>query len=225
MSAVPVTAPEPPASPPLAHHLPILSWLPAYDRAWLAGDLAAGVTVAAIVVPEGVAYAGLAGMPPQAALYAAPVALIAYAIFGRSRHMILGATSAVSLMSAAIVADFAAQGSDHFLALTYTLALVAGLLFVLFGVARLGFVAEFFSEPVLKGFVFGLALVIAVGQASKLFGLERPDGNFFEKAWQIVSHLGETNAWALLIGASSLALLFLLERFLERIPAALVAVA
>jgi SulP family sulfate permease len=207
----------------LARYLPILAWLPAYDRRWLAGDIAAGATVAAIVVPEGVAYAGLAGMPPQASLYAAPAALIAYAVFGRSRHMILGATSAVSIMSAAIVADFAQQGSDRFITLSIELAILAGALFVLFGILKLGFIAQFFSESVLKGFVFGLAMVIAIGQAAKLFGLERPEGNFFEKAWQIISHLGETNPWAFFIGATSLALLFGIERFAHRVPAALVA--
>lgn len=207
----------------LARRIPILSWLPRYDRHNLTGDVVAGATVTAIVVPEGVAYAGLAGMPPEAALYAAPVALIAYAMLGRSRQMILGATSAVSIMSASVVAEFAPESSDHFVALSTELALLVGLLFLLFGFLKLGFIAQFFSESVLKGFVFGLAMVIAIGQAAKLFGLERPEGNFFEKAWQIISHLGETNPWAFVIGATSLALLFGIERFAHRVPAALVA--
>ena len=104
--------------------------------------------------------------PAQAALYAAPIALIAYAIFGRSRHMILGATSAVSIMLASIVADVAQQGTDRFITVSAELALLAGVLFAIFGIVRLGFIANFFSEPALKGFVFGLAMVIAVGQAS-----------------------------------------------------------
>ena len=207
----------------LARRIPILGWLPRYDRHNLSGDIVAGATVAAIVVPEGVAYAGLAGMPPEAALYAAPAAMIAYAVFGRSRQMILGATSAVSIMSASVVAEFAPEGSEHFIVLSTTLAVLAGLLFLLFGFLKLGFIAQFFSESVLKGFVFGLALVIAIGQAAKLFGLERPEGNFFQKAWQIISHLGETNPWAFFIGATSLALLFGIERFAHRVPGALVA--
>jgi high affinity sulfate transporter 1 len=208
---------------PLTRRIPIVGWLPRYDRHHLSGDAVAGATVAAIVVPEGVAYAGLAGMPPQASLYAAPVALIAYAVFGRSRHMIVGATSAVSIMSASTVAELALEGSDRFIALSTELALLVGLLFLLFGFLKLGFIAQFFSESVLKGFVFGLAMVIAIGQAAKLFGLERPEGNFFEKAWQIISHLGETNPWAFFIGATSLALLFGIERFAHRVPAALAA--
>jgi len=207
----------------LARRIPILGWLPRYDRHLLSGDVVAGATVAAIVVPEGVAYAGLAGMPPQAALYAAPVALLAYAVFGRSRHMIVGATSAVSIMSAAIVAELTPESADRFIALSTELALLVGLLFLLFGVLKLGFIAQFFSESVLKGFVFGLAMVIAIGQAAKLFGLERPEGDFFEKAWQIISHLDETNPWAFFIGATSLALLFGIERFAHRVPGALVA--
>jgi high affinity sulfate transporter 1 len=207
----------------LARRIPILGWLPRYDRHHLSGDVVAGATVAAIVVPEGVAYAGLAGMPPQAALYSAPVALIAYAVFGRSRQMIVGATSAVSIMSASVVAELAPQGSDHFILLSTELALLVGLLFLLFGFLKLGFIAQFFSESVLKGFVFGLAMVIAIGQAAKLFGLERPEGDFFEKAWQIISHLDETNPWALFIGATSLALLFGIERVAHRVPAALAA--
>lgn len=132
--------------------IPILGWLPRYDRHHLGGDLVAGATVAAILVPEGVAYAGLAGMPPQAALYAAPVALIAYAVFGRSRQMIVGATSAVSIMSASTVAELAPEGPDRFIALSTDLALLVGLLFLLCGFLKLGFIAQFFSESVLKGF-------------------------------------------------------------------------
>src|SRR5205823_7043899 len=95
---------------------------------------------------------------------------------------------------------------------------------LLLGIARLGFIKNFLAESVLTGFIFGLALVIAIGQLPKLFGLPRVEGNFFEKLWQVLSHLGSTNGWTLLVGVLSLALLFGLERILPRVPASLVAV-
>jgi high affinity sulfate transporter 1 len=210
-------------SKPLRSYLPILQWLPNYNRTWLRTDLLAGLTIVALLVPEGMAYAELAGMPPQAAFYAAPAGLVLYAMFGSSRQLVVAVSSAIAVMSAATVTDLAPQGSAEFIVLTSVLALLVGAIATLAGILRLGRLAQFFSESVLTGFVFGLALVIAIKQLPKLFGLEAGHGNFFERLWDLIVHLPETHLPTLVVGLACLLLLILLERYFHRIPAALVA--
>jgi MFS superfamily sulfate permease-like transporter len=150
-----------------------------YRREWLNKDMIAGLTVWAVLVPESLAYATIAGVSPVIGLYAAPAALVLYAAFGSSRHLVTGPMAATAALSAATVADFATD-DDSFLMFTIVLALVTGAIAVLAGLFRLGFIANFISEPVLKGFIIGLALTIIVGQLPKLFGIEGGEGNFFE---------------------------------------------
>ena len=207
----------------LARYLPILGWLPAYKKGWLRGDLIAGLTVVALLVPEGMAYAQLAGMPPQTAFYAAPVGLVLYAVFGTSRQLIVSVSATVAVMSAATVGAYAAPGSARFVELTALLALLAGVVSVLFGALKLGRLAQFFSESVLTGFVFGLALVIAIRQVPKIFGIEAGGEDFFVRLWQILVHLPRTHLPTLLVGTATLALMIVLEHFFRRIPAALLA--
>ena len=189
----------------LSRYLPIWAWLPAYQRSWLGLDVIAGLTVWVLVIPEAVAYAQIAGVPPQVVLAAAPVALLAYALFGTSRQVIVGSTSSVAILTAAIIAPMAAGGSERYLALAAGLAMLVGILFVLSSLLRLGFVSAFLSRSVITGFLFGLALVIAVGQVGKLFGIKTGSGSgdFFMEVWQFITHLGETNGWTLLIGSSA----------------------
>ncbi len=208
----------------LTHYLPILSWLPSYRPSWLRFDLIAGLTVWAVVVPEAVAYAQLAGVPAQVGLFAAPFLLLGYALFGTSRQLMVGATSASAVMMAGTVAALAGSDPKKNAALMIGLTLTIGIIVLLLGIARLGFIKNFLAGSVLTGFIFGLALVIIVGQLPKLLGLPHVEGDFFQKLWQVISSLGSTNGWTLLIGVLSLALLFGLERFLPRVPASLVAV-
>ncbi len=203
--------------------LPILQWLPGYNRSWLRGDVIAGLTVVALVVPEGMAYAELAGMPPETALYGAWIALVLYAVFGGSRQIVVGASSAIAVMSASIVAAYAPGDSAEFVGLTMALALLAGGVAVLAGLLRLGRITQFFSESVLVGFVSGLALVIAIKQVPKLFGLEAGEGNFWQRVYDLITHLSETHLLTLAVGAASLVLLVFLERRFHRFPAALAA--
>ena len=144
-----------------------------YRTEWLSGDAIAGLTVWAVLVPEALAYATIAGVSPVVGLYAAPGALILYAVFGSSRHLITGPMSATAALSAAVVAQLATAGSNEFVTLTAALAITAGVIALLAGLLRLGFLANFISEPVLKGFIIGLALTIIVGQLPKLFGVEK----------------------------------------------------
>lgn len=193
-----------------------------YRRGWLRSDLIAGLTVTALLVPEGMAYAQIAGVPPEAAFYAAPAGLVLYALLGTSRQLVVAVSAAVAATSASIVGDMTDGGTEEFVALTAALAVVAGAVMVLAGLLRLGRVSEFFSESVLKGFVFGLAIVIAVRQLPKLFGLEAEEGNAFERLWHLIRHLGDTQGDTLLIGLSSLAVMLAVEHLVPRLPAALV---
>lgn len=152
--------------------LAFFPWLWAYDRRWLRGDFAAGVTVWAVLVPEALAYATIAGVSPVVGLYAAPGALILYAGFGSSRDLVTGPMAATAALSAAAVGNLAAQGSAGFLQLTITLSLVVGILPLVAGLLRLGFLASFISQPVLKGFIIGLALTIT--RLPQMWGTRSP---------------------------------------------------
>jgi sulfate permease, SulP family len=199
--------------------------LDGYRRAWLRGDVVAGLTVWAVLVPEALAYASIAGVSPVVGLYAAPPALVLYAIFGSSRHLIVGPMSATAALSAAAVADFATQGQPAYVTLTVALAIVTGGAALIAGLLRLGFLANFISEPVLKGFIVGLALTIVIGQVPKLLGVEKGEGDFFEQLWDLLGSLGDTQLATLAIGLVSLALVFGLRQFAPVVPGSLVAVA
>ena len=211
-----------PSSPVWRGYLPIFDWLPDYDRSWLAPDSIAALTVWALLVPEAMAYASLAGMPPETGLWAAPLALVGYATFGTSKQLNVGPSSTVAVLSLSVVAPIAAGDPETFIALTSSLAIMVGVFFIVLGIVKAGFIADFMSKPVLDGFIVGLALTIAAGQLHKIFGLDVDGSNFFEDLWFIIRDLGETNWATFVVGATSLAGLFLIDRFLRRIPGALV---
>ena len=205
----------------LSRYLPILTWLPGYRREWLRPDFIAGLVVLTLLIPEGMAYAQMAGLPPETAFYTAPAAMIGYAIFSTSRQVIT-TTSTIAVMIASVLTAIAVPGSAEYIALASALAVMVGILFLIARLLRLGFMSEFFSKPVITGFIFGLAMMIAIRQVPKLFGVEGGDGDFFERVLDIVRHLPETNPATLFVGATSLALMFGLEQFFHRVPAALV---
>ena len=213
----------------LGRILPILNWLPQYERSWLRFDIIAGLTLWGLIVPEAMAYAGIAGLPPQAGLYTLVAALLVYALLGTSRHLVVQATSAsaallASSVAAALVASAAAVSSDPETYQAYATAfvLVTGVVFLAAGLARLGFITQFLSKPVMSGFVMGLAIFVAVGQLNKLFGVPKPEGNTVEKLVGIIEELPQANWVTFVVGASALALLFLLPRLNKKIPAGLV---
>ncbi|HEX6875004.1 MAG TPA: SulP family inorganic anion transporter [Nocardioidaceae bacterium] len=202
--------------------LPLLTSFQGYGRGQIGPDMLAGLTVWAVLVPEALAYATIAGVSPVIGLYAAPAALVLYALFGSSRHLVVGPMAATAALSGAAVASISGDADPA--ALTAGLALTVGALGVLAAVARLGFLASFISEPVLKGFIVGLALTIIAGQLPKLFGVPGGEGDFFEKAWNLVTSLGETSGWTLAVGAGSLAVVLVLHQVSARLPAPLIAV-
>ena len=204
-------------------YLPILSWLPNYQRDWLRPDIIAALTLWALLVPEAMAYAGIAGMPPETGLYAAPLAMIAYAIFGSSPHLNVGPSSAVAALSLSVVAALGVVvGSPEFILLSITLALMVGVFLIIGGFLRLGVLADFLSRPVLDGFVVGVAISIAVGQLDKVLGFD-PDGyDFIPDLILFFTNLDMIHWPTFIVGAISLALLFILHRFTPKLPAALI---
>lgn len=210
----------------LAWRLPILGWLPKYRRKWLPFDAIAGITVWALMVPEAMAYAGIAGVPVQYGLYAVPLALLGYAMFGSSRELFVGPSAAVVALSASAVGGVAIAKADPnaYVALTAVLALVVGVIFVLGGLARLGWIEHFFARPVLDGFIIGLALFVAVGQVPKLVGIEKPSGNTIAIFVRTLADVVDWNWTSVVLGAAALALLFGLKALAPRVPAAIVVV-
>ena len=208
----------------MSRKLPVFMSFSGYQKAWITPDVVAGLTVWAVMVPEALAYATIAGVSPVVGLYAAVPALVLYAAFGSSKHLVVGPMAATAALSAAAVGDIAARTGADFTQLSAGLALVAGLIALAAGLARLGFLASFISGPVLKGFIIGLALTILVGQLPKLFGIPKADGDFFEQAWGLLTHLGDTQGWTFLVGGLSLAVVVVLRTVAPRIPGSLVVV-
>lgn len=208
----------------LQQFLPIAAWLPHYPRSELRSDLIAGLAIWALTVPQALAYAGIAGVSPVAGLYAVPLAMIAYALLGTSRTLSVGPDSATALLSATTVSALAVAGTSEHMTLTAVLAMLVGVLFLLFGLLRLGWVANFLATPVLKGFTYGLAVIIILGQIPKLLGIEAGKGYFFRQLWAIVTQLPQAHLMTVMVGVVSLLLLFNLPRIVPKIPASLVTV-
>jgi sulfate permease, SulP family len=202
--------------------LPVLGWLPGYRRAWLLPDLLAGLAVWAVMVPEGMAYAGIVGVPPIMGLYTIVPPLIAYALLGTSRLLVVGPDTATGLISALTVGAIAVPGTAEFNTLTSSLAILIGAFFLLFGALRMGWVAAFIPTPVMRGFIEGLVLVTIIGQVPHLLGIEGTSGNFFAKLWFMLRHLPDAVLVPVLTGVLSLIAMLLLRRLTPRVPAALV---
>src|SRR6201988_1430869 len=204
--------------------LPILVWLPAYRREWLLPDILAGSGVWAVMVPEGMAYAGIVGVPPIMGLYTLVPPLIVYTLLGTSRLLVVGPDTATGLISALTVGAIAAEGTAAFNELTSTLAILIGAFFLLFGALRMGWVAAFIPTPVMRGFIEGLVCVTIIGQVPHLLGIGGTSGNFFAKLWHVLQHLPDVSLAPVLTGLLNLIAMALLRRLAPRIPAALLVV-
>jgi high affinity sulfate transporter 1 len=202
--------------------LPILDWIPNYRREWLLSDVFAGAALWAVMVPEGMAYAGIVGVPPIMGLYTIVPALLAYALLGTSRQLVVGPDTATGLISAVTVGAIATQGTAEFNSLTSTLAVLIGIFFFSFGVLRMGWVASFISTPVMRGFIEGLVYVTIIGQVPHLLGIDGASGNFFDKLWHVLQHLADVSVAPALTGILCLAAMLLLRHLAPGVPAALV---
>jgi len=147
-----------------ANFFPFLNWLPSYKKSWLKGDFSAGLTVGIMLIPQGIAYAMIAGLPPIYGLYTAMIPQFIYAFFGTSRQLAVGPVAMDSLIVASGVGAIAAVGSEHFITLAILLALLMGIMQLAFGVFRLGFLVNFLSKPVISGFTSAAALIIGLNQ-------------------------------------------------------------
>ncbi|MFF5184202.1 SulP family inorganic anion transporter [Streptomyces sp. NPDC000345] len=205
--------------------LPGLTVLAHYRRAWLRGDLLAGVTVAAYLVPQVMAYAGVAGLPPVAGLWAILPALGLYALFGSSRLLSVGPESTTALMTATVVGPLAAGDPARYAGLAAALAVTVGLLCLAAWALRLGFVADLLSRPVLIGYLTGVALIMMVDQLPKLTGVDTSGSGFFAQLWSFLRHLTDVHPATLLFSVVTLALLFAVQRWLPKVPGPLLAVA
>ena len=206
-------------------YVPGLRAVRTYERSWLSADVVAGLVLAAILVPQGMAYAELAGLPPVTGLYTTVACLIGYAIFGPSRVLVLGPDSSISpLILAAITPLLVGSDPAAAIALAGMLAIMVGLIEVGLGLGRLGFVADLLSTEVQVGYMNGLGITIIVGQLPKLFGFSTDADSFFEELNAFVSGLDETDATTLIVGLCVLVVLLVLPHFTKRVPAVLVAV-
>jgi sulfate permease, SulP family len=201
--------------------LPIARWLPQYQPAWLRFDVVAGITLAAYAVPVSLAYAGLAGLPPQTGLYCYLLAGLGYAIFGSSRHLAVGPTSAISLLLGVTLAGLAMGDPTRQAALASLTALIVAGICALAWLLRLSVLVSFISESILTGFKAGAALVIASTQLPKLFGVPGGGDDFFERVGQLVGQVPDTNLLTLAIGVAAILALLLGEKFLPGRPVAL----
>jgi high affinity sulfate transporter 1 len=201
--------------------LPIAGWLPHYQFAWLRFDLVAGVTLAAYALPVSLAYAELAGLKAQMGIYCYLIAGVGYALFGTSRHLAIGPTSAIALVLGVTLAGLAASDADRQAGLASLTALIVAVVFVLAWLLRLSVLVTFISESILTGFKAGAALVIASTQLPKLFGVHGGGDNFFERMGLIIQQLPGTNPWTLTFGVAAIVALLLGDKFLPGRPVAL----
>jgi predicted phosphate transport protein (TIGR00153 family) len=198
----------------LQRWLPITAWLRSYHRPWLRYDTIAALTVVGLLVPESMAYAQIAGVPPQAGLYATLAGLVIYALFGTSRQLACSPTSTAAIMAAAIVAAHGATGPVQAAELVAMVAVLVGLFSLTAGIAHFGFISEFLARPVVAGYVMGLALTIIVRQIPKLLGLQVPTyTDIFRMLWSELTHLSETSLTTAVLSACALAVLFTVRRW------------
>jgi high affinity sulfate transporter 1 len=208
----------------LRRALPILSWLPAYDRSWLRGDVAAGIAVTALVVPKNLGYAGIAGVPLENGLYAAAAGALVYALFCTSRHISTGPSSSLAAVAGGAVLATGLGGQDA-AQLVAAITLVTGALFLLLAVFRMGWIAQFLSKAVVTGFLAGAAIDVTIGELPKLTGTSSSGDSAWRELWTWLEGLGDIHWATLAVGLVSLGVILALRFTVPAVPGALVLVA
>lgn len=199
----------------LATHLPVLDWGRRYDRDTLASDLMAALIVTVMLIPQSLAYASLAGLPPEVGLYASIAPLVLYAVFGTSRVLAVGPVAVVSLMTATAIGEHAVAGTPEYWAVAITLAFLSGAMLLAMGLLRLGFLAHFLSHPVISGFITASALLIAVGQLKVILGVQVAGHDFVQLAAGLVQQAGQIHVVTATLGLGTTAFLFWARRGLK----------
>jgi len=198
-----------------SNFLPILTWGRAYNRQTLSDDLIAALIVTIMLIPQSLAYALLAGLPPEAGLYASIAPIILYSVFGSSRALAVGPVAVVSLMTAAALSQIAEQGTMGYAIAALSLAGLSGVILLAMGLLKLGFVANFLSHPVISGFITASGLIIAASQLKHILGIDASGHNLFQLLISLGAHLPETNPITALIGVSATAFLFWVRKGLK----------
>jgi SulP family sulfate permease len=193
----------------------MLEWARPYDRDTLVSDLVAALIVTIMLIPQSLAYASLAGLPPEVGLYASIVPLLMYAMLGSSRVLAVGPVAVVSLMTATAIGEHAAVGSPHYWSVAITLAFLSGAMLLVMGLLRMGFLANFLSHPVISGFITASALLIAAGQFKVILGIKAEGHNFFELVWSVIQQLGHIQPITAGMGMTTVAFLFWARRGLK----------
>jgi len=205
-------------------YLPFINWLPSYKKGNFAGDFAAGITVGVMLIPQGMAYSMLAGLPPIYGLYAATIPLIIYALLGTSRQLAVGPVAMVSLLISSGIGAIAETGTTEFIALAILLAFMVGVIQFLMGVFRLGFLVNFLAHPVIAGFTSAAAIIIGFSQLKHILGIKIPRGHVYEIIQHAFSNINLINTPTLILGLSSIALLLFIKKINRRIPGPVVIV-
>ncbi|GAA2132872.1 SulP family sulfate permease [Arthrobacter sp. TE12231] len=204
--------------------VPILGQLRSYDRAWLRGDLIAGVTVAALIVPKNLGYAGIAGIPLQNGLYAAAAGALMYGIFGSCRQISMGPSSGLAAVAASAVLAAGITNDVDIASFVAGITLASGVLFLLLAVLKMGWIAQFLSRAVVTGFLFGAAIDVVIGELPKLTGTEVTGSNPIQELWSWLGTLGEAHRATVIVGVIALAVVFGLKAIAPKVPGALVLV-
>jgi sulfate permease, SulP family len=204
--------------------VPLIGQLRSYDRAWLRGDLIAGVTVAALIVPKNLGYAGIAGIPLQNGLYAAAAGAIVYAIFGSCRQISVGPSSGLAAVAASAVLAAGLVAEQDIASFVAGITLASGVLFLLLAVLKMGWIARFLSRAVVTGFLFGAAIDVVIGELPKLTGTKVSGANPIQELWSWIATLGEVHTATVVVGVISLLVVFGLRAVAPRVPGALVLV-
>lgn len=205
--------------------IPILEWLPNYKKSWFKDDLGAGLTVGIMLIPQGIAYAMIAGLPPIYGLYTAMIPQLVYAVFGTSRQLSVGPAAMDSLIVASGVIALAEIGTEHFIEFAILLAFMMGTLQIFFGIFKLGFLVNFLSRPVISGFTSAAALIIGLSQLKNLLGINLQRTNKIQELIvEVYNHISETNWIVFVIGIASILILVYLKKLTNKIPAPLILV-
>lgn len=206
-------------------YIPALEWIPNYKKTDLSGDLSAGLIVAIMLIPQGMAYAMLAGLPPVMGLYASTIPLIIYALLGTSRQLAVGPVAMVSLLVLSGVSTLAEPSTDQYISLVLLLMLMVGIINLVMGVLKLGFLVNFLSHAVISGFTSAAAIIIGLSQLKQLLGIKlQADKDVFKILWESLNRIAEINPITFGIGIGSIFLLIVLKKFLPKIPGPLVVV-
>src|SRR5699024_6987334 len=204
--------------------IPAFVWLSHYKKAYINQDLLAGLIVAIMLIPQGMAYAMLAGLPPVYGLYAATIPLIVYALFGTSRHLSVGPVALISILTLSSVSTLAKPGTDEYFSLVLLLMLLVGIIQLSIGLLKLGFLIHFISHAVMSGFISASAVIIGFSQLNHLLGIKLESNHVFSIIREVINQLPEINIYTLIIGLGSTLILLIFKHFFPKVPGAIIVV-